>query len=112
MADDVTFASLSKETAAQVSATLQQLLTDISALVQHAERTEPPETAALVKNAVAEVMVVALTQLGRPLMGVWDEVLPDRLKSHLGTATDEDGPPPALGSGEEEIATDEHEAVS
>lgn len=106
------FAPLNKETASQVSTTLQQLISEVSALVQFAERTDSPEAAALVKAAVAEVMVVALSQLGRPLMGAWDEVLPDRLKSHLGTANDEDGPPPPLGSAEEEIATDEHEAVS
>ncbi len=105
------FAPLNKETAAQVSATLQQLLSEVAALVQFAERTDSPEAAALVKAAVAEVMVVAMSQLGRPLVGAWDEVLPDRLKSHLGTADGEVGPPP-VGSGEEEIATDEHEAVS
>jgi hypothetical protein len=109
MADDVTFAPLRKETAAQVSSTLQQLLSDVSALVAWAEEHDSPEAATLVRTAVAEVMVVALGQLGRPLMGVWDEVLPDRLKSHLATAVE----PPALGdAGDEEISTDEHEAIS
>ncbi len=107
MADEVSFAALTKETAAQVSATLQQLLSDVSALVALAEQAESPEAAALVKNAVAEVMVVALNQLGKPLMGAWDSVLPDRLKSHLATAIEI----PALGS-DEEISTDEHEAIS
>lgn len=106
-ADEVTFAPLDKETAARVSSTLQQLLSDVSALVAFAEEKASPEAATLVRNAVAEVMVVALGQLGRPLMGVWDSVLPDRLKSHLQTAAET----PALGV-EEEISTDEHEAIS
>ncbi|MDX2013019.1 MAG: hypothetical protein SFW67_22685 [Myxococcaceae bacterium] len=109
MADEVTFAPLRKETATQVSSTLQQLLSDVSALVAWAEQHDSPQAAALVRNAVAEVMVVALRELGRPLMGVWDEVLPDRLKSHLATAVEV----PALGdSKDEEISTDEHEAIS
>ncbi|MBE2251362.1 MAG: hypothetical protein IAE78_17610 [Myxococcus sp.] len=110
MADaEVSFASLNKQTAAQVSAALQQLLSDVSALVAYAEQADSPEAAALVKNAVAEVMVVALNQLGKPLMGAWDSVLPDRLKSHLGTASET----PALGAThDEEITTDEHEAAS
>lgn len=108
MADDVSFAPLNKETAAQVSSTLQQLLSDVSALVAFAEQADSPEAAALVKKAVAEVMVVALNQLGRPLLGEWDSVLPDRLKSHLATAE-----APALGAtADEEISTDEHEAMS
>lgn len=110
MAEEVTsFAPLKKETAAQVSATLQQLLSDVSALVALAEQNDTPEAASLVRNAVAEVMVVALSRLGRPLMGAWDSVLPDRLKSHLGTGIE----PPALGAtADEEITTDEHEAIS
>jgi hypothetical protein len=107
MADEVSFAPLKKETAAQISATLQQLLTDVSALVAFAEQSEGPEGAALVRTAVAEVMVVAMSQLGRPLMGTWDSVLPDRLKSHLSTAVEV----PALGV-DDEISTDEHEAMS
>lgn len=109
MADDGSFAPLNKQTAARVSSTLQQLLTDVSALVAFAEHADSAEAAALVRKAAAEVMVVALKQLGRPLLGAWDEVLPDRLKSHLGTASETN----ALGAtADEEIATDEHEAVS
>jgi hypothetical protein len=110
MGDEVSFARLKKQTATQVSSTLQQLLSDVSALVAFAENTDSPEAVALVKNAVAEVMVVALNQLGKPLMGTWDSVLPDRLKSHLDTAASEQ---PALGSThDEELTTDEHQAIS
>ncbi|MBL8924025.1 MAG: hypothetical protein JNJ54_34530 [Myxococcaceae bacterium] len=108
MADEVSFAPLNKETATQVSSTLQQVLSEVSALVAYVEERDSPEAATLVRNAVAELMVVALNQLGRPLLGAWDSVLPDRLKSHLATAQ-----APELGStADEEISTDEHEAMS
>jgi hypothetical protein len=107
--DAVNFAPLRKETATQVSVTLQQLLSDASTLVAWAEQHDTPEAAELVRAAVAEVMMVAMRHLGRPLMGTWDEVLPDRLKSHLGTASEV----PALGdTADEEFSTDEHEAIS
>jgi hypothetical protein len=105
---DVSFASLEEATAQQVSDTLQRLLADVSALVAYAEAHDAPEAVAKVRGAVAEVMVTALNQLGKPLLGAWDSVLPSHLKAHLATA-------PALELGattDEEITTDEHEASS
>jgi hypothetical protein len=109
MVEEVSFAPLSKETAARVSETLQLLLQQVSALLAFAEQTESAEVAALVRSAVAEVMVVALSRFGRPLLGAWDVVLPHHLRVHLETT----GAQQPLGlTAEEEIATDEHEAIS
>ena len=105
---DVSFASLDHATAQQVSGTLQRVLAEVSALVAFAEAHDDPEAVAKVRAAVAEVLVTVLNQLGRPLLGAWDSVLPSHLKAHL-------APAPAVELGattDDEITTDEYEASS